>query len=378
MAYHRALPQVNDRPGLIVMTSIFFLTAILAVSVRFYSRRLSRLTLGPDDWFALASLFFVLALNGIFLSGLIQGAITGHSIVLNNWPQPSALEVLVQKYKYAFQTTEKIAFGLIKMSILFLWKRILSPIRSFQLFCWFMIGIVAAWSISFFFATLFQCGTHWHWNWAPIGFFLTECTDTLNMLTVFCGTDLLTDFVIIFMPVPIIWRLRMSVRKKIAVTGMFMVGIFTIGAGVARTYIYLVTSYDKEDNPDFIADFTLFILWSEIEVNVAMIVCCMPVFAPVLSRCRDSLCRLSGRSKDSEFGLLGISLASNNNKTHLTTSSASSGPYVRHSYGPWVGNAQTRSCASVSQPRGFAVGNQAEARNGEIHVRTEILSAVAA
>ncbi|KAJ0418860.1 hypothetical protein BJY00DRAFT_314538 [Aspergillus carlsbadensis] len=288
MAYHRALAHVNDRPGLIVMTSIFFVTAIAAVSMRFYSRRLSKLAFGADDWFALASLLFVLLLNGIFLSGVIQGAITGHSVVINNWPQPSALEELAQKYKYAFQTTEKIAFGLIKTSILLLWKRMLSPIRSFQLFCTGMIGLVAAWSIAFFFATLFQCGTHWDWNWAPIGFFLTQCTDTLNMLTVFCGTDLLTDFVIMFMPLPIIWKLQMSVKKKIGVMGVFMVGIFTIGAGVARTYIYLVTSYDKEDNPDFIADFTLFILWSEIEVNVAMIVCCMPVFGPVLARWRDS------------------------------------------------------------------------------------------
>ena len=54
-------------------------------------------------------------------------------------------------------------------------------------------------------------------------------------------------------------------------------------------YIYLTTSYDKEDNPDFIADFTLFILWSEIEVNVAMLVCCMPVLAPVVGKARDAI-----------------------------------------------------------------------------------------
>jgi hypothetical protein len=49
-------------------------------------------------------------------------------------------------------------------------------------------------------------------------------------------------------------------------------------------YIYLVTSYDKESNPDFIGDFTLFILWSEIEANVAMLVCCMPTFGPIIAR----------------------------------------------------------------------------------------------
>ncbi|KAL5335747.1 hypothetical protein BJX70DRAFT_374383 [Aspergillus crustosus] len=407
MAYSRALPHVNDRPGLIVMTSIFFITAIAAVSLRFYSRRISKLALGSDDWFASASLvclhsvahinrlvftnevqFFVLILNGIFLGGLIQGAITGHSVVIDNWPQPSALEVLAQKYKYAFQTVEKITFGLIKLSLLFLWKRILSPIYAFQVFCWVMIGVVAAWSIAFFFATLFQCGVNWDWNWAPIGFFLTQCTDTLNMLTVFCGTDLLTDFIIMFMPVPIIWGLRMSVRKKIGVTSVFMVGIFTIGAGIARTYIYLVTSYNKEDNLDFIADFTLFILWSEIEVNVALIVCCMPVFGPVLGRIRDKLNRRFGRSTDGELGLLGHSQtgfgtgSSNNDKTHLTAISASSASYSLEAIpdGPWEGQAKTWSCASKGQPgeAGFGGGMRAEGQSEEIHVRTEIVSAVTA
>lgn len=49
-------------------------------------------------------------------------------------------------------------------------------------------------------------------------------------------------------------------------------------------YIYLVTSYDKEDNPNFIADFTIFMLWSVIELNIAMIICCMPVCGPVAAK----------------------------------------------------------------------------------------------
>ncbi|KAJ5783755.1 uncharacterized protein N7518_009432 [Penicillium psychrosexuale] len=155
------------------------------------------------------------------------------------------------------------------------------------------------------------------------------------MLTVFCGTDVLTDFVIMLMPVPIIWKLKMSVKKKIGVTSVFMVGIFTIGAGVARTYIYLVTSYDKEDNLDFIADFTLFILWSEIEVNVAMIVCCMPVFGPVLGKCRDTLYRRFDRSKDGELGLLGHSTSesTNDGKTHVASFRASNRSYPHYEQG---------------------------------------------
>ncbi|KAI1342873.1 hypothetical protein F5Y15DRAFT_271074 [Xylariaceae sp. FL0016] len=289
MGYSVHLAQVNDRVGLCVMTIIFTLMGVLAIVFRFYARRLTRMYLGADDWLALVSFVFILALNAIFLSGTIQGAITGHSVVVNNWPVSNDLEHLAQKYKYAFQLTEKFVFGFIKLSILFLWKRLFRQARSFVILCWVMIAVITAWFIVFFFITLFQCGTHWDWNWAPIGFQLTQCVSVLDTLTAFSASDLFTDFVILFMPIYPVWQLHMPLKKKVGVTGIFMIGFFTIGAGIARMYYYLVTSFDKEDNPDFIADFTLFILWSEIEANVAMLVCCMPTWGPVMGRFRDRL-----------------------------------------------------------------------------------------
>jgi hypothetical protein len=168
----------------------------------------------------------VLALNGCFIAGCVEGAITGHSEIANGLPVTSDLEHLVQRYKWGFQSVEKLAFGLIKLSILFLWMRIFArATRGFIIFCWIMIGVIIAWSLTFFFATVFQCGTRWDWNWSPIFFFLTKCTDTLAMLTVFTATDLLTDFIIMLMPVPLIWKLNMPTRKKVAVTAVFMVGL---------------------------------------------------------------------------------------------------------------------------------------------------------
>lgn len=131
----------------------------------------------------------------------------------------------MEKYKYGFQTVEKITLGLIKLSILFLWKRMFGHVKLFRIICWSMIAITIAWSLAFFFATLFQCGLEWTWNWAPITLFLTQCTNTLDMLTVFTATDVLTDFIIMFMPVPIIWKLNMPMRRKIGVISIFMVGL---------------------------------------------------------------------------------------------------------------------------------------------------------
>lgn len=115
-----------------------------------------------------------------------------------------------------------------------------------------MIGVITAWSVAFFLATVFQCGTNWQLNWAPIGDFLVECPNTLNTPPAFAATDVVTDVIIIVMPIPQIWRLHLSVERRIGIIAVFLVGTFTIAAGIARMYIYLGTSYDIDDNPDFI------------------------------------------------------------------------------------------------------------------------------
>ncbi|KAI0165181.1 hypothetical protein GGR52DRAFT_585169 [Hypoxylon sp. FL1284] len=262
---------VNDRTGLMVMTICFIPLTVVAVVLRFYARHLTKAGSGPDDWLSVAALFFTLALNGIFLGGTIEGAITGHSPVKDNWPVTIPLEITAQKFKYPFQVVEKLVFGLIKLSLLFLWKRLFGSSKRFRIACWVLIAFTIAWTVGFLLTTIFQCGSRWNLNWAPIATFLSQCIESLDVLTVFSATDIVTDLVIMGMPVPIIWSLQLQTRKKFGLTAVFLVGLFTLGAGVARLYMYLITSYYKEDNLDFIADFTLCLLWSDIEANVAMI-----------------------------------------------------------------------------------------------------------
>ena len=104
-----------------------------------------------------------------------------------------------------------------------------------------MIGLVLTWMIAFFFATIFQCGANWNLNWAPISEFLTHCSNTLSQLVAFTATDVLTDLIIIAMPIPMVrhvsnwhgksnahccqlWSLQIGMRKKLAVIAMFLVG----------------------------------------------------------------------------------------------------------------------------------------------------------
>lgn len=73
-------------------------------------------------------------------------------------------------------------------------------------------------------------------------------------------------------------------------------------AGALRLFYYLATSYRKEENPDFIADVTLTLVWSTIEVNVAMLVCSLPILSPIFRRFHRTMVSLSHRSLSHRSG----------------------------------------------------------------------------
>lgn len=118
---------------------------------------------------------------------------------------------------------------------------------------------------------------------------------------------------------------------------------------------------------------------------MAMIVCCMPVFGPVLGQCRDTLYHQIGRCKDEESDLLGHSKTSSNDEKASNSLGASSVTYVQPGCSceanpdpPAANKAEEGKDSSQSHLGALDIGNQPAARSGGIHVRTEITSGTSA
>ena len=65
---------------------------------------------------------------------------------------------------------------------------------------------------------------------------------SFSVLTIFL------DFIILFLPVPIVWSLQLPKKQRIAVLGIFGAGIVVCVAGVVHAYFVdqaLVKSYDE-------------------------------------------------------------------------------------------------------------------------------------
>ncbi|GKZ80404.1 hypothetical protein AnigIFM56816_004624 [Aspergillus niger] len=275
MAHDWTTPSAPSPSALLAVTSVFTVTSLLSVTLRFYARRLARLDLLADDWLALAALLFTLVYNGTLLAGTSRD-------IIANYTQPTAqTEVQAKKYQLALQIIEILALGLMKLSFLTLWKRVFSTHPIHRL-CTFLITAVTLWVIAFILATILQCGSHVSSIW------LSEAANDSNtcastnrgtLLTVYTITDLITNILITIIPIPVIAGLKMWIGRKIGTIGLYIVGIYVTAISIARTYFTIVVSYNNEEESRslYMHNFSLLALWAMVEVNVGILAACITV-----------------------------------------------------------------------------------------------------
>ena len=109
----------------------------------------------------------------------------------------------------------------IKFSILLFYKR-LFPTQRMKLAC-NMIGIfLIVWYLAFQITAIVQCiPTSFYWNKR------TEhghCIKIVPFYTALASTNVVTDVVLLILPMPLVWRLQIKTVKKIGLTITFLLG----------------------------------------------------------------------------------------------------------------------------------------------------------
>ena len=105
--------------------------------------------------------------------------------------------------KWVFNLLQVIILGTIKLSVIFFYRRIFRG-KLFDYYSKGMIAVVCAWSTAFFFTVFFECGTHFEYLWSTLLNLLTHCTNDLMYLKAYAISDVITDGLILAMPIPLV------------------------------------------------------------------------------------------------------------------------------------------------------------------------------
>ena len=128
---------------------------------------------------------------------------TPRSILLQPTIALSKSKMLKQSQcEYAFNIMSPLALGLIKLSILFFYRRIFRG-RLFDWLNWSLIISVMLWTLGFFLTQVFDCGTRFATNWGLLAD-LEKCLSTFKQLLAYSISDVIIDVFIVLLPLPLV------------------------------------------------------------------------------------------------------------------------------------------------------------------------------
>jgi ABC-type Na+ efflux pump permease subunit len=112
-----------------------------------------------------------------------------------------------------------LSLGLTKAAILLQYQRIFTA-RKFTIASWSIMAVVVVYTIWTVFGSIFACvPARAFWTREP-----AKCIDQFAMWFTNAAINILTDFAIILLPMPVIRSLNLARRQKQALLGIFAIG----------------------------------------------------------------------------------------------------------------------------------------------------------
>ncbi|KAK3942609.1 hypothetical protein QBC46DRAFT_379528 [Diplogelasinospora grovesii] len=241
--------------------------AFTAVCLRLYSRW--RFTsIGKDD--------ILIVVAFILYSGLTVATVYGieFGLGLHVWDVPKETAVLMQKCGFTSQVMYPPMLGVIKVSILLFFIRILPVVHDWKVpLRWFAVFIALEES-AFMTALFLQCRPiYYYWDKSTEG----TCFNQTAFYYVDGGINMATDLCILLLPWLIFRDLKFSRKTRYSVIALCSAGVFTLISSTLRLPYLL--QLNKSSDPTWqVPDV---VIWSIAEVGSAISFSSVPAIKPL-------------------------------------------------------------------------------------------------
>ncbi|KAH9902086.1 hypothetical protein F4778DRAFT_736210 [Xylariomycetidae sp. FL2044] len=278
------VPPSSEGWTIIASGTVLILLTTLWTFMRFWSLKRSGRQVAMEDGLnlgALVTFYGFIASNFV----LVLAGGMGHHL---NELQPRHV-VRLSKGTYAAQFLYAVSLGLVKISVIQMFKRIFF-VRRFVIFANCLMAFSILWMLLTILMGLLVCRpVEMNWDPQTPGGWYGDQVVAFSSIGI---VDLATELTILFLPVPMLWRLKMQMRYKIVVACMFAGGLLTMSFGAAR--LYSVLQVDFTDTAWSAVSVTIY---GPVEAGVAIIVSSSPLLKPVYDKVLGNFVpRLTGSS----------------------------------------------------------------------------------
>ncbi|KAH1369513.1 hypothetical protein KXW42_003316 [Aspergillus fumigatus] len=249
--------------SMIAIVSVLVGLSVLAVILRVFARIKRRVKLGVDDYLCFLSIVMLIAMEIELVLWVAIGGNGQHQADLD-------METMMNfgKIFLSNQFTYFILCPAIKISIICFYRRLFNT-KSFQLVTFALNILIASWGAGIFLACAVQCRPlRAYWDKSIDG----HCFDGNKFFIVNQAFNVIMDFVILALPIPMIWGLQKAWQDKLALNGVFALGAFVCFASIYRIVVlFWIKTSDTT--------FTVYqaTLWTHIEPSIGLICSCLPI-----------------------------------------------------------------------------------------------------
>ncbi|ROV88785.1 hypothetical protein VSDG_08967 [Cytospora chrysosperma] len=272
MTVHSIAPAAIS---IMIATSILFVFATVAIILRFIARRRAK-SIGIDDWVALSSYIF------LFSVSVCHYLITGPYGYAGN-PQ-SEFSALQLKHFLIILYADNICYTCctvtVKLSITLFLRRVFTT-RPIRIITAALTAILVVWWITVLCFQIFSCTpvvSFWEFERRE------HCINTEMFYGGVAISNVLFDFILLFIPIPLVWRLHMTTQRKLSVSFVFVLGGFTIICSIFRTI-----SLGNLDVANETGSIWHTGLWTIIECGIGVICSCLPPMASLFKALSDKV-----------------------------------------------------------------------------------------
>lgn len=126
------------------------------------------------------------------------------------------------KIIFAQQIVYLLALGTIKISVLYFYLRIFGTHGRTRILVFATMALVAMWLIAYVFTAIFLC-TPIRKQWMPL--IDGKCGDQLAMDESMVITNIITDIIIMLLPMYTIWNLKLRIVERLGLMLAFSLGL---------------------------------------------------------------------------------------------------------------------------------------------------------
>lgn len=263
-------------PDLYAATITLAILQTIAVVARFAARKISAANFWWDDYTIVVALLLDFGLCACYWVP-IRICNFGRHTQAYGGPVTDADLVIFFKSQLALQLLYFATACAIKTSLILLYYRLFGIVRWFRGLLAGMWLLVVGYFVADTLVAIFEC--------TPIGYYWDKgikggyCIDQDAFYRWNGVANLLIDFSILVLPMMMVWRLKLDVRSKITLSGVFLLGTLACVASIVRVWAFNLANF-----ADFEYTITTAVIWTVVEQSLGIICACLPTLRPLLSR----------------------------------------------------------------------------------------------